>query len=245
MVDTPGFDDTVKSDADVLTTIATYLERLYRKGIRIRGIIYLHRITDNRMGGTALRNVRMFEAICGEPAMASTAVVLNMWDQVQPGVAQARETELRESDIFFKPAVNAGAQMKPHWGNQDSAAAILDYLVARRPVVLKIQHEMADEHKAIHTTSAGLVLLGDLAAKELKHAEELRRIREERAEARSRKDADEGGLEDSEKSVEALRRKLAEEQQRLLEATNQASDNHGGFHRKLIMFLRRRLQLGH
>lgn len=220
MVDTPGFDDTVKSDADVLTTIATYLAHLYREGIQIRAIVYMHRITDNRIGGTALRNFRMFEAICGPSARRNAIIVLNMWDQVKKDVAEAREKELRESDLFFKAAVTAGARTMRHWGSRESAIPILDNLLNQPPVALAIQREIVEERKAIHLTAAGLALLGDLAAKEAKHVEELRRIREEREEARSGRDVDEErDLEEAQKRLEDLRQKLADEQRKLRDAT--------------------------
>ncbi|KZT74203.1 hypothetical protein DAEQUDRAFT_294098 [Daedalea quercina L-15889] len=225
MVDTPGFDDTSKSDSDVLAIIATYLAQLRRKGVRIRGVVYLHRITDNRMGGTALRNFRMFEAICGDCGMNNAVIVLNMWDRAKSEVYEAREKELRESELFFKPAVTAGAYMMRHDGSAQSAEAILHYLVSKTSAYLQIQTEMIDDMKAIHMTKAGLALLGDLTSKEFQHIEELRRVREEREDARSRKDlSDEEELDNAEKRLESLRRKLAEEQQRLRQALIQQAE---------------------
>ncbi|KAH9925224.1 uncharacterized protein B0H18DRAFT_933679 [Fomitopsis serialis] len=222
MVDTPGFDDTIESDTDVLITIASYLAHLYREGIQIRGIAYMHRITDNRMGGTALRNFRMFEAICGQSARQNAIIVLNMWDQVKKDIAEAREKELRESDLFFKPAVTAGTRTMRHWDNRESAIPILENLINQPSVALAIQREIVEERKAIHLTAAGLTLLGELAAKEANHVEELRRIREEREEARSRRDVDgelERDAEEAQKRLEDLRKKLVDEQRKLRNAT--------------------------
>lgn len=42
LVDTPGFDDTNRSDTDVLKAIATWLTKSYAKDVRLNGILYLH-----------------------------------------------------------------------------------------------------------------------------------------------------------------------------------------------------------
>ncbi|EPS97673.1 hypothetical protein FOMPIDRAFT_127451, partial [Fomitopsis schrenkii] len=186
MVDTPGFDDTVKSEEEVLRTISDYLVDLRRRRISIRGVVYLHRITDNRMGGTALRNFRMFHAICGASAMKNAIIVLNMWDRTKSDVYEPREKELR--NVFFQPAMKNGASILRHDGSKASGELILSTLLERPAVDLAIQTEMVDQGMALRTTEAGLALLGDLAGRERKHAEELRRIRGELKEARLRRD---------------------------------------------------------
>jgi predicted GTPase len=64
LVDTPGFDDTYRSDTDILKEIANWLSTAYEENIKLAGIIYLHRIEDVRLGGAAMRNLRMFKAQC-------------------------------------------------------------------------------------------------------------------------------------------------------------------------------------
>lgn len=59
LVDTPGFDDAHLSDTDVLREIATWLSNSYKDTAKLHGIIYLHRITDNKLGGSAMRNLHV------------------------------------------------------------------------------------------------------------------------------------------------------------------------------------------
>ena len=47
----------------------------YEKDIKLVGIIYLHRITDNHMHGTPHRNLRMFGEICGDQAVKHVVLV--------------------------------------------------------------------------------------------------------------------------------------------------------------------------
>lgn len=186
----------------------------HRKGIRICGIVYMHRITDNRMGGTALRNFRMFHAICGSSAMKNAVIVLNMWNEAKRVVYEQREKELR--DVFFQNALADGACIMRHDGNRLSAERILESLVERPSVELRLQVEMVDKNVALHATEAGLALLGDLAGRELKHNDELRRVRGELEEARLRRDAaDEGDLRVTVERLEILRCQLEEEQDKL------------------------------
>ncbi|KAH9829192.1 P-loop containing nucleoside triphosphate hydrolase protein [Rhodofomes roseus] len=213
LVDTPGFDDTMKSDRDVLTVINDYLARLHWEHIKIQGIIYLHRITDNRMGGTALRNFKMFQAMCGHDAMRNAIIVLNMWDQVGKEVREARMAELRDSDIFFKPAVEAGARVLPHDSTPSSAVAILTCLLERKPVSLQIQVETVDDHMAIAQTAAGMALLGHLGTMENKHVQELIRLRKELESSEDEKERKE--LQEIRMSLEQAGRKMADEQVRL------------------------------
>jgi len=64
----PGFDDTSRSDTDVLKDVAFFLSQTYKHTVRLAGIIYLHRITDMRMAGSSLRNLTMFKKLCGDEA---------------------------------------------------------------------------------------------------------------------------------------------------------------------------------
>jgi len=215
LIDTPGFDDTSKSDSDVLTIIADYLSATYQKGERLSGVLYLHRITDNRMGGTALRNFGMFTKLCGR-AICNSGIVLNMWNEVNPEVGAAREAELTSKDIFFKPALQAGARMFHHDNSQKSAFEILRYIAGRSPKPLLIQKELVNQQKHICDTAAGMALLGDLAAKERKHLEELRQMKSELDEAIRRKDEeDRRELEDARLRLEEVRSGIAKQKQNL------------------------------
>ena len=71
MIDTPGFDDTFKPDIEVLKTAATWLSEAYQKDLLLTGIIYLHRITDPKMGGTARKDLMMFKKLCGEDSFSN------------------------------------------------------------------------------------------------------------------------------------------------------------------------------
>lgn len=216
LIDTPGFDDTSRSDADILSTIADYLSTMFKAKNQLSGVIYLHRITDNRMGGTALRNFRMFMALCGTKALSNAAIVLNMWNEVSEDVRKAREAELVNKDIFFKPAVNAGAKVLHHENTTPSAQAILRHLARKAPRPLQIQRELVTERKQIRDTAAGLALLGDLAALERKHLQQLQEMQRELEEAIRKKDEEDRlEIEEARRRVEEARRDISRQQENI------------------------------
>jgi hypothetical protein len=74
LVDTPGFDDSRTSDSEILRALAAWLTETYSANIRLTGILYLHRILDIRLGGSAMRNLRMFRKLVGEQNLASVVL---------------------------------------------------------------------------------------------------------------------------------------------------------------------------
>ncbi|KAH9949950.1 P-loop containing nucleoside triphosphate hydrolase protein [Amylocystis lapponica] len=219
LVDTPGFDDTTKSDAEIFKLISDHLASAYKKKRYLSGVIYLHRISDNRMGGTAMRNFRFFRQLCGDEALPNTLIVTNMWNEIDEDLGAAREEELGTKDIFFKPALDAGSEMRRHTNTTESAHNVLRALIDKQPRPLQIQREIVDERKQIYQTAAGIVLLGELAAKEQKHLQELQELQEEIEEAiREKNQEDQEALEKDRSKVDENVQKVREEQKKVREA---------------------------
>ncbi|KAF7374715.1 p-loop containing nucleoside triphosphate hydrolase protein [Mycena sanguinolenta] len=122
LIDTPGFDDTTRSDTEILTQIAAFLANTYASGKKLAGVIYMHRISDVRMGGISTRNFKIFRQLCGEGTLRNVVIVTNMWSQVAPDVGEAREAELASDERFFRPALEKGAQML----RNDNAKGVVD-----------------------------------------------------------------------------------------------------------------------
>ncbi|KAH0832406.1 hypothetical protein J3R83DRAFT_13442 [Lanmaoa asiatica] len=159
LIDTPGFDDTTRSDTDILKSITDYLAGSYSKGARLAGLIYMHRITDNKMGGPSRRNFHIFRNLCGDAGLQNVLLVTTMWSKVDPDDGEARERELASKEKFFKPALDRGARMLRHDGSQTSAHAILHHLVDREPSTLLVEDEMVNQGKDLaHTTVGGDIM---------------------------------------------------------------------------------------
>ncbi|KIK46994.1 hypothetical protein CY34DRAFT_35664, partial [Suillus luteus UH-Slu-Lm8-n1] len=179
LIDTPGFDDTTRSDTDILAMIAAYLSKTYEHGARLAGVIYMHRISDSKMGGTSNRNFKMFRELCGESSLKNVLIVTNMWSKVKPEIGEARESELASKDKFFKPAIEKGARMLRHDGSLESAHTTLRYLLSSHSATLAIQQEIVNEQKPIEKTTAGSELRRALDEQADRNKEEIRNLRAE------------------------------------------------------------------
>ncbi|KAF7974376.1 hypothetical protein HWV62_12348 [Athelia sp. TMB] len=181
LIDTPGFDDTSLSDADILIQIADWLKTTYvafrprlsldlndwfryQRRILLKGILYLHRISDNRMTASALRNTDMFRHLCGNAGLANVIFVTTMWGEVVEEASaeqdkgwsplEGREAELKE---FWKAMLDNGSQTARFHHTHESAWKIIDQLKGD-PLPMQLQVELVDEHKPLSRTSAGTTL---------------------------------------------------------------------------------------
>ncbi|OCH84689.1 hypothetical protein OBBRIDRAFT_383909 [Obba rivulosa] len=189
LIDTPGFDDSTKSDVEILGTIANFLASQYRDGLKLSGVIYMQRITDPRMGGVARRNFTMFNKLCGTDFMENVVLATTRWNEVEPAVGRAREAELKAKDVFFKPALDAGAHYMRHDKNLASARDIIRYILKESsPEALFIQKEIVDQRKAVSDTSAGKELRKEIAAQIEKQTEEMHELKKQMKEALKERD---------------------------------------------------------
>jgi GTPase SAR1 family protein len=164
LLDTPGFDDTFRSDADILKEIAFVLAQTYQKKINVAGIVYMHRITDNRISGTSLRNINVLKSLCGEKAFPRIVLVSSMWDLLagEPELyeeATTRELELRSTNEFWGSLCNGGSQVARWTGDEHSTLGVIHHIMttykANDNDALRIQKELVDQGKCLEETEAG------------------------------------------------------------------------------------------
>lgn len=203
LIDTPGFDDTTIKDTDVLAMIAAYLSFTYKHGKMLSGVIYMHRILDNRMGGISSRNFKMFRNLCGDKTLENVAIVTNMWAGVDLHIGEAREKELASKDMFFKPVLDKGAKLVRHDHTLESAHNIIRSFFNQVPQALQIQQEL-DSGMDISQTSAGRELDRDLMELITQHRKDIQAIIEEMKEASYLRD-------------EQARQELAQDREKLQE----------------------------
>lgn len=175
-VDTPGFNDTARSEMDVLLCITTWLCDLYCANVRITGIIHVHRISDDRIQGSSLRNLRMLEALCGESCMPNVILMTTHWDKVSTAVGQERESELRSG--FWNQMIHKGAQTARFDGLATGGRRIAGLFKDHNPVVLAIQYQMIDQGKVLSDTDAGQVVGEELVKIQRRTEMELQQLRE-------------------------------------------------------------------
>ncbi|KZT74202.1 P-loop containing nucleoside triphosphate hydrolase protein [Daedalea quercina L-15889] len=179
LIDTPGFDDTSKSQAEVLDDIGKFLKQADERELKVSGVIYMHRISDRRVGGIARENFRLFEKICGEGAMKNVLIVTTMWEDVDERIGQAREQELATKSLFFQTAMKQGASMDRLQNNPDSAKWVVSRFLPNPYRRLQMQRELVDENKQVPETEAGGILSDILKQQQERHQREMNKLREE------------------------------------------------------------------
>jgi len=176
LIDTPGFDDTYKTDFAILSKIATWLENSYvvtskytkpdklieydsyKKGAKLGGVIYLHDISAARFTGTASRNLQMFRKLCGEDVLDNIVLGTTKWALNVP------DSELRHSQLtadYWEPLLAKGAKAFRIEDNYESTWRLIERMISPRAqktlnnTVLLIQREMVEKKMIIPETQAG------------------------------------------------------------------------------------------
>lgn len=179
LVDTPGFDDSGRSDTEILTEISKLLAFQYESGLALKGVIYLHRITDVRYQGASVKTLNICKKICGQTALKNVFLVTTRWGEIDEALGAERERELR--DNFWKYMLGHQSTMIRYHGDHDSAVTIASQLLSKSTIVLDLQRELVDEGKTLNQTSAGALVndnIEELKAeyqRELADLEQLRR----------------------------------------------------------------------
>jgi len=179
----------------------------YEHGTRLAGIIYIHRISDERFTGISVRNFRMFRKLCGDSTLKNVIIVTNMWGKVEEGVGKAREEEL--SGIYFKPAIDKGAQLARHHNTAQSSHDVIRHIMKNNPTPLQIQRELVDERKNIKDTAAGAAINEELNVLIRRHENEMNTLREEMRQALKEKD------EETRKELEQETRRISEQMDKM------------------------------
>lgn len=187
LIDTPGFNDTSRSDVEIFKEIAFILGAIRKANVKVAGIIYLHRISEPRITGSSLKTMRIFEALCGRRCFPNVVIVSTMWEGLSPEqylIAEEREKTLKEKEDFWGRMIKGGATITRHHGNASSARDILSRAAATRgSLLMSIQQELIDEKRTLDETSAGQLLLDEFRKTRVRQKQEIAELEEIMAEA--------------------------------------------------------------
>lgn len=187
LFDTPGFDDTKLSDTEVLQNIASTLMEMHATDQPFNGFLYLHRITDNRMGGASIRAFNLFEKICGRSAMRHAIIITNMWSVPRDPDEEAREEQLKAE--FFNSAIENGVRVARRAGaGPQSALEVIRLLLNYSPVELQIQYELSTLQLPLDETEAGALVDQNLRVRLQRQERERAELEEELRDAYEERD---------------------------------------------------------
>jgi len=187
LVDTPGFDDDDRTDVEILQAIVEWLSknRAKRRRPHLDGLILLHPITSNRIGGTERKRTRLLQAILGEDAYKRIIIATTMWDDLKDDHKfEYRLTgRLEEGEVWYDMC-SKGAEVLRHHNTKDSAHKIIRKIIAMSQagnggVSVKFEADLVQARGRVRETDAG-----KLTEREIKKA--IERCKKELVEIDSR-----------------------------------------------------------
>jgi hypothetical protein len=96
--------------------------------IRITGILYLHKIDENRMMQPALPHYQMFGRLCGEGFHTRVLLVTTMWENLSNrDDGERRNSVLRDN---WSKMIDKGSEIVSHDGEKESAWGVVKALLA-------------------------------------------------------------------------------------------------------------------
>jgi hypothetical protein len=221
LIDTPGFNDTTRSETEVLKAIADYLDFTFRNPphLKLTGIIYLQSIMDTRIYGSSLRNLKMFKDLVGPDPLGNVILATSRWgmaERVDLDRAVQREQELRTSEDFWAPMLQRGSHLARFEDTKDSALQLIMSLVEQNPVILQIQKELVQDGKKLIDTAAGNTVNEETKRLEEKYKAEIAQIQKEMDEALAARDKEvQEALQKSEKDFQRKLDRVREQQDML------------------------------
>lgn len=188
VVDCPGFNDTYLTETEILRRLAEYLTKAYETGSKIAGLLYMHKISDTRVGGASFRHMKMFEALCGNNDFKNVVYVTNMWSVPPTEDETLREKELRDTNEFFGKPLTKGAQIARHHNTRESAHSIIRMILGKGHVITRLQRQLFKENIPLEETDVGLVIGRDLEDDLFKQQQEMDQLKAEKEKAMTAND---------------------------------------------------------
>ncbi len=173
LVDTPGFDDIETSDYQILHAIGAWLENSCEKGQLLSGLVYLHRINNTRMSGSAVRALHLFQRICGEDNYKNVILATTFWNKIEHSKQEgiAREERLLANEGFWKLMREKGAKAMRLGQNYKDILPALMAMAEKPTMKLEIQQELSNG-LGLEQTMAGLFINND--SEELQQEQEMK-----------------------------------------------------------------------
>ncbi|KAL0635295.1 hypothetical protein Q9L58_005783 [Maublancomyces gigas] len=155
LLDTPGFDDSEQTNLDILKEIVSnlYVFALRPTEVEVRGLIFLHDITETRLSGSQRMTWQILKAICGEGSMKNVLVGTTQWSS--EGDRRFQNEEKRERELHGKHWNGIHKSSRVVYGDKENALQIIRDLLVKPPVLLLVQAEMINPPHTVEATTAG------------------------------------------------------------------------------------------
>ncbi|KAF1960059.1 hypothetical protein CC80DRAFT_532608 [Byssothecium circinans] len=166
LLDTPGFNDTLRTDAEILKELAYWLATAHERGYQLSGVIYLHSITDTRLHGSSMRALDAFKKLIGDENFPGVVLATTRWDIVRAEdmhIATERQKELYEG-VWSDIIKGGGKSLSISAGRADALRIISHFIENSRHgrLTLAFQRQLVEEGIQLHKTDVGKVLFDQL-----------------------------------------------------------------------------------
>ena len=151
----------------------------YSEHTTLTGILYLHRISDPRVEGSSLKNLRLMRSLCGTENLSHVTLATTMWDMVTDEDGNRREKELKEDGEFWAQLEADGARIRRYDRTKEGALMLVNELLMLSPFVIQIQKEVAIEKKRLIDTAAGQSISEEITALTQEYQRELEEVESE------------------------------------------------------------------
>ncbi|KAI6142844.1 kinase-like domain-containing protein [Pisolithus tinctorius] len=149
LVDTPGFDDTSWRTQYILRELANWLHDKYFEDVKITGVIYTHRVTDDHISRTVRENLDQFRRLCGDKAAQHVQLVTTWWDEQED--KEATPNWVPQLGDCLPIAANVHHERFRFFNTQGSALDIVNRLVGEDAVLTEEKLVEAERH--LHDTN--------------------------------------------------------------------------------------------
>jgi len=161
----------MSSDGEILARISVDL----KDRPKINGVIYCHNIQDNRLNRIAYQAIKIFKELCGDKAMENVILCTTHWDSSPDKTRFLQREEKLRSD-FWRDMVGWGARMSRHDNTLRSAETIVELILKKEALKLRLMDELVDSHLPLNHTSAGKVAFENNREREGNVARDLRNL---------------------------------------------------------------------
>jgi hypothetical protein len=160
LIDTPGLNDTYRSESDVVKEVAFWLSKAHASDCLLNGVIYLHDISAPKWTGSAKRGLGFLKVLCGSENYESIVLSTTKWDIVPLQMGMDRQRELVSKSEMWGDLVARGSFVYPHSAGRVSALAIIEHIIIKdRKYTLAIQRELRSGNENLSETQAGREML--------------------------------------------------------------------------------------
>jgi len=137
LLDTPGFDDELRSDVNILRDVGKWMaNRGDLVGRLVDGLILLHPLTVQRIWDAERKQVALLQKLLGENSHERIIIATTMGEQIKPEM-NAERLERRQPEQWR--GLIGGAIIMSHQNNQESAHRII-----RKIIEMTMKHRSLD-----------------------------------------------------------------------------------------------------